>query len=64
MSKIIAAIRIEFELKDHQPNNAARAALLKATNAARLAIDGQSGVKFGSVRAEIVKPGYRVIDKD
>jgi hypothetical protein len=57
--KVQATIEVEFELEAGQPQNAARAALLRGIGDLRHGIEfgsgaGPTGVKRGSVKADIV----------
>ena len=58
MSKFAVPVWVEFEIKEGHPNNAAHAAMLRGIAAMKSAMEhgsgmAQTGVKPGSVRAEI-----------
>jgi len=58
MSKFTIPIWVEFETKEGQPDTAARKAILQGVEAMKSVMEqgsgvGQTGVKPGSVRAEI-----------
>lgn len=59
--KVRATIDIEFEMNEGQPENAAKAALLRALGDLRRGIEFgagtgmPTGVKRGSVRADVVQ---------
>jgi hypothetical protein len=61
MTKMSATIRVEFELKEGQPENVATAALQRGKGELARAIEhgvtgvGSTGVKQGSVRVDILK---------
>ncbi len=58
MSKFTVPVWVEFEIKDGHSNNAAHTAMLRGIEAMKSAMEygsgmTQTGVKPGSVRAEI-----------
>ena len=58
MSKFAIPVWVEFEIKEGQPAAAAHKAMLRAVEAMKSVLEqgsgiGQTGVKPGSVRAEI-----------
>jgi len=58
MSKFAVPVWVEFEIKEGHPNNAAHTAMLRGIEAMKSAMEhgsglAQTGVKPGSVRAEI-----------
>ena len=58
--KVRATINIEFEMNEGQPENAGRAALLRGLGGLRRDVEFgtssmQTGVRRGSVRADVVK---------
>jgi hypothetical protein len=58
MSKFAIPVWVEFEIKEGHPNNTAHAAMLRGIEAMKAAMEhgsgiAQTGVKAGSVRAEI-----------
>ena len=58
MSKFAVPVWVEFEIKEGQPAAAAHKAMLRAVEAMKSVLEqgsgiGQTGVKPGSVRAEI-----------
>jgi hypothetical protein len=60
MTKITATVHVEFELSEGQANHMATTALIGGVGALKLAIErgvtgtGQTGVKTGTVQANIV----------
>ena len=58
MSKFAIPVWVEFEIKEGQPDTAAHKAILRGVEAMKSVMEqgsgiGQTGVKPGSVRAEI-----------
>ena len=57
MSKFAVPVWVEFEIKEGQPASSAHKAMLRAVEAMKSVLEqggaGQTGVKPGSVRAEI-----------